>query len=564
MNRVLTLLLFLFISIASFGQQQKLSTSGYPEHYIDIELHSKAEVNVLAARFSIDKVHFNKETNTYEVRLWLSQREYHSFEELNIPYSIVQQDKSKAAAGMANSYEELVQAWDKYPTYQAYLETMYYFQSQYPDICKIDTILANTVSGHQILVAHISNTLNDSVDNPSFFYTSTIHGDEVTGYYLMLRLIHYILHNQDEPKVAEILNGVDLWICPLENPDGTYHTGNHIIGTSPISTRANANGFDLNRNYPLINGSSTSPYQPEIQAMMNFMEKKNFVMSANLHGGAELFNYPWDSYTSYQKLHPDTPWWITVGRAFADTCHRKKSTYFMEQDRGVTHGGDWYVITGSRQDYANYFLHCREITIEISIDKVLSNEQLNNYWQYSNSSLFNLIQQVQYGLRGKVVDSFSQEPLHAKIVIEQHDDLSQHSEVYTRSSSGNYYRPILPGSYNVTVSAEGYIPQTHTVNVSTDKSYISNIALSKILDVEDYITPKYKLYPNPANSHLTLTLASAPAEYEWVEILDLYGRCLQTFSVTTQTTTFSVTHLSPGYYLLRTPYGNEKFIIIKK
>ena len=462
---------------------------------------------------------------------------------------------------MANSYEELVQNWDKYPTYQTYLETMAHFQNLYPNICKIDTILANTPSGHQILVARISNALSENTAKPSFFYTSTIHGDEVTGYYLMLRLIHYILHNQDNPKVAEILNEVDLWICPLENPDGTYYSGNHIIGQSPVSTRANANGYDLNRSYPFIDHRMPiSTYQPEIQAMMDFMKEKHFIMSANIHGGAELFNYPWDTYTSSQKLHPDTPWWIAIGRAFADSCQQYKSTYFMDRNRGLTHGGDWYVITGSRQDYANYFLHCREVTIEISSDKVLSNHQLNEYWRYTNPSLLNLILQVQYGLRGKVIDSLSQKPLEARILIEEHDDLAQHSEVYTHTTSGNYYRPILPGTYSVTISAEGYHSQIHIVDVQAGESHILNVALSKKLNVKENTQCNFRIYPNPVNTHLTLALPLEPNCEERVDIIDMYGRCVQTFFVTTQITAFSVAHLPAGGYLLRMSSGDSKFV----
>ena len=79
-----------------------------------------------------------------------------------------------------------------------------------------------------------------------------MHGDEVTGYYLMLRLIDYLLSNYDsDPQVQNIVNNVDLWICPLENPDGTYRNHNDSLNESPYSTRHNYTDDDLNRSYPI-------------------------------------------------------------------------------------------------------------------------------------------------------------------------------------------------------------------------------------------------------------------------------------------------------------------------
>ena len=53
-----------------------------------------------------------------------------------------------------------------------------------------------------------------------------------------------ILNNPTDQQVQNLLQNVDLYICPLENPDGTYHSSNTRIGTS-TSQRANWNNVDM-------------------------------------------------------------------------------------------------------------------------------------------------------------------------------------------------------------------------------------------------------------------------------------------------------------------------------
>ena len=113
---------------------------------------------------------------------------------------------------------------------------------------------------------------------------------------MMLRLIDYLLENQDEPEVQTVMNNIDLYIAPNTNPDGTYHGGNNTVD---YATRENANGIDMNRNYPDPHGDAHPDgyeYQTETQWMMQFAQDNAFTMSANYHGGAEVMNYPWDNY----------------------------------------------------------------------------------------------------------------------------------------------------------------------------------------------------------------------------------------------------------------------------
>ena len=63
-----------------------------------------------------------------------------------------------------------------------------------------------------------------------------------------------------------------------------------------LSPRYNANHLDLNRNFPDFFHHNTARIQAETRAVMNWIQDTRFVLSANLHGGTLVANYPFDSY----------------------------------------------------------------------------------------------------------------------------------------------------------------------------------------------------------------------------------------------------------------------------
>ncbi|MCK5168636.1 MAG: T9SS type A sorting domain-containing protein, partial [Bacteroidales bacterium] len=112
-----------------------------------------------------------------------------------------------------------------------------------------------------------------------------------------------------------------------------------------------------------------------------------------------------------------------------------------------------------RQDYMNYWLQCREVTIELSSAKLLATENLNNYWNYNKQSLLNFLEECLYGVRGTVTTACD-EPLDAMIWIVDHDDDGDSSMVFTDPDIGNYHRLIEPGTYDIVASSDGYISDT--------------------------------------------------------------------------------------------------------
>ncbi|HPD94277.1 MAG TPA: M14 family zinc carboxypeptidase [Tenuifilaceae bacterium] len=441
----------IFLALLSFLALS--ASSQVNEYYFRFTESNKEKVNTIITQIvSIDNV---KGDTIYA---YANSNELEKIRQLGYKPEMLTRPSLKMAKtlDMATDISQM-SSWDKYPTYKVYREMMKNFEQNYPTICKLDS-LGETPDGHKIYVVKISDNVATDEAEPEMFYTSTIHGDETTGYVLMLRLIDYLLSEYaTNSRIKQLIDNAAIFINPNANPDGTYNSGdNTIVG----ATRYNANSIDLNRNFPDPRTGyhpDGNQWQPETEIMMNFAKQRHFVISANFHGGTEVANYPWDTWISSQNTHADNSWFYTISRAYADTIHLySPSTYFNDLNNGITFGGDWYVITGGRQDYMNYWHGCREITIELSDTKEISADQLPAHWNYNYRSLINFLENALTGFYGTVKNS-NGEPLDATIYIVNHDKLN--SQVSTNPAFGNYYRMIEPGTYDMLVVANGYEPK---------------------------------------------------------------------------------------------------------
>lgn len=465
---IILLSIFLVSSISKAQYLDYLKTKG--EIYFSFEIKNAAEIDYLTNIISIDNV------DGLKVYAYANEKEFEQFLKLNYKYEILPHPGDLIQPEMGSTTED-VKSWNVYPTYDAYVAMMYQFEANYPSICKIIDA-GNSVQGRKILFAKISDNVNSKEAEPQFMYTSSMHGDELTGYVLMLRLIDSLLSTYgSDSRITNLVNNIEIWINPLANPDGAYRTGNHTVSGA---IRYNANGFDLNRNFPdPVNGVHPNQ-QIETTRFRALQEANNFSLIANFHGGAEVVNYPWDRWSnvgSGSRVHADQTWYYAISRRYADTCHLySPSNYMRFLDNGVTNGGAWYVITGGRQDYTNWYRWGREVTIEISNTKLPSASLLPNFWEYNKRSLLNYMENVLYGVKGIVTDILGS-PIKAQITVVGHD--VDNSQVFSDSATGFYLRMLAPGTYNITFSAPGFISQTiNNISVSNFSSTTLNVQLS--------------------------------------------------------------------------------------
>ncbi len=484
------------------------------------KIQKRSEIDKLSRIISIDNVKDN------EVWAYANKKEFSEFLNLDYSYEIIKQAENITDYNMLDNLNtKAIQAWNFYPTYPAYDSLMNKFQQNYPNLCRTFSIKTLN-SGRKILFAKISHNPDLNENEPKFMYTSSMHGDELTGYVLMLRLIEYLLSNYGtDARITNILNNTEIWINPLANPDGAYAGGNStVVG----ATRSNANGIDFNRNFPDPDPAAGqhpdfNAWQPETIAFMALADSIQFTMSANLHGGAEVCNYPFDTWA---KNPADSLWWKFVCREYADTVHvNAVSGYLDDLKNGITNGYAWYTITGGRQDYMNYFKHCREFTLEISNTKKPAASTLPNYWNYNYRSLLNYIEQCNYGIKGIITDSLTGLPLRAKVFIQGHDMDSSH--VYSSLPFGNYYRPIYAGNFNVTYSASGYYPKTFNITALNKAAVIKDVQLVSTSSSVNVYSDKdlVQIYPNPAKDIVSIDFKNT-FKYNILIITDVFGKTI--------------------------------------
>ncbi len=556
------LLFYCPVKAADIPQKERQILQERKEIYFRFIPPKEVSADTFVRLFSVD---YFDEASGY-VYAYAGERTFREFYAMEVDYELLTPPGLLTQKSNLNMLSEVdvaqLEAWDFYPTYEAYESMMAQFQENFPELFEKVEIVT-LASGRRILFGRITANVEEPHSRPRFMYTSTMHGDETAGFNLSLRLIHFLLNNYDtDPRITHLLDNLEIWICPNENPDGSYR---HDNSTLSGATRSNLSGVDLNRNYPNPIHVPVPDHQQETQAMMELVETKDFVMSANMHGGIECVNYPWDSWRSNERTHADHDWWQLVMHEYADTARYYSPFSYMNPsgpsfNNGVTHGGDWYVVYGSRQDYMNWYAHQREFTLELSNTKLLPASMLPDHWEYNYRSLLNYMEQSLYGIHGQVTDMATGEPLRAKIELSNHD--KDQSWVYSSADHGGFSRPVLAGNYTLVAKAEGYPSLTfENVLVENYATTWLDIELgaytaTEFLDAEVGI----QLYPNPVKQTLTITGLSGTTQ---IRIWDMQGRLLMEH-LTEASEEIDVSDLPAGMYLVRFTHDaavvNKKFL----
>lgn len=242
--------------------------------------------------------------------------------------------------------------------------------------------IGKTVNGRDIWAIGVG------VNGPEVLMNANIHGDETTGGQLLQRWLWETCKQADK-KQTEVALNARVWYIPMFNADGFEN-----------NRRCNANGYDLNRNFPRVTGGGAQ-LQPEAEALMAFEKKHSFSVGLMMHGGAVVCNTAYDNcYTesivprpcpsARPTMHARAAGVEPSSKAYCDPMLAAGARCTVGSGCQVN-GASWYQTTGSLQDWEFHFGNTLSMTMEISSTKRVQGSQLPGFYTTNHEALYAFI-----------------------------------------------------------------------------------------------------------------------------------------------------------------------------
>lgn len=238
--------------------------------------------------------------------------------------------------------------------------------------------LGRTVEGRSIpAVTFTAPATTANPGRPQVIITGNVHGNEVIGSELALALIERLAADEPEPKTEALLALADATVVPAVNLDSRAIAVRAALERRLWckAPRGNANGVDLNRNFPFpkgtkdvwhpLSGTTVSwlPWfrgpeplsEPEARALAELAGRLRPAGIINLHSVSRKFLYPY----GYSHREPaDVDLFLAMGEAYVSAQPERR--YSIRQSRS------WYAILGDMDDYFYDAHGSLSVTVELS------------------------------------------------------------------------------------------------------------------------------------------------------------------------------------------------------
>jgi hypothetical protein len=405
-------------------------------------------------------------------------------------------------------------------TYQEVIDQLNAWQEQYPNLVKVEII--GYTNGDflpapmPVYAVKISDNVQTHEDEPRLLFVGQCHAEEVIGIEICLSNIQTLLDNQYQYPYRDFVNRLETWFVPTINPEGlsvvtsgldlTYrktlrdNDGNGIFDFV-VGEGGDIDGVDPNRNYDfawvhtdsLLGGQheefndyygGPAPFsEGGNAAIRDLAEREHFIYSINWHASrsgtlSEKAYFPWEFGGIANRRNPDFAICQQIGTGVANNILTEggTGTYAPSASQG-RYGAStvwFYAALGTIQ-----------LTIEtsdIQPDSLTTINIVNNcsqgVWWMMERALPNMTDNSSI-LTGVVTDASTNAPIVAEVII---DELTSpyFAPRLTEPDYGRYWRPLMPGTYHVTVRKQGYQTQTQSITVNNTVWTQCNVALSPI------------------------------------------------------------------------------------
>lgn len=319
---------------------------------------------------------------------------------------------------------------DDFHSYQEIRDGFYALAAAYPNISQYN-FLGNSVQNRDLFGLKITDNPQIEEDEPEVVFWGCIHGNEYTAAEIPYLYAIYLCQNYGvDPEVTAYVENNEIWCIPMINPDGRVN-----------GTRNNANNVDLNREFGYNWdgwGGSWYPFsQVESRAVREFCLESNISLSMVFHCSGDEVYHPW-GYFPHDP--PDYDVLFRVGERYANAAQYAFMSSFNS-----------YQTHGEVLDWAYGCLGGLSYTAEVSS----FSSMVPTTFERNKIGMNLLCGIAGEGIHGTVTDVITGEPLSAVVWLSGNPISS-----YTDPEVGDVHRIVLPGTYDLTVWANGYQAQT--------------------------------------------------------------------------------------------------------
>ena len=484
---------------------------------------------------------------------------------------------AEVAASLAASGQEVERLSDpptRYPdyytTYPEMLSQLQAWVTAYPEITLLEDIgdawgkiyASFDYPAHDIWALKISDNAATDEAEPVILYTGVHHAREPASLSICMAIIEHLLTGYgSDPDITSWIDEHEIWVVPNVNPDGQWCCYSLDETMWRKNVRDNdgdgeitmpywwywPDGVDPNRNYAWEWGGEGASHdensevycgpsafsEPETQATRMLHERELPVFTFDFHSSGELVLYPY----GYDEttVAPDAALLSQVAVAVANEIPRwSGGNYTPEQ------ANDLYPAAGGSLDWEYGALNTFGYVIETCTDFYPGEAELNHAVAGNVQGAMVLQERVDGpGLRGTI--RANGEPVEGTITILGLDNPPLNTPRRSHATLGDYYRLLMPGTYDVQFDVAGWDPiLVEDVVIGSDTYTVldADFGMSDVADDaarEAVVANGFAVYPTcvHAGARLTFRLPEG-AETATLRVLDVSGRLVADLSASAQ------------------------------
>lgn len=327
---------------------------------------------------------------------------------------------------------------------------------EYPDIVRV-VDLGSSWQGRELTGLLVTDQpWTRELDEPSLRVLGTHHGDELSSMEVTLAMLEELLGGYgSEAQSTAMVDSSELWFLPVVNPDGVA-----------AYTRRNSRGVDLNRNYSYLwqDGAFAGEHpfsEVESDAVRALSMSRSFFHGLTLHSGATNLGWVWNNTTDPA---PDAEWMQSLSERYLAQTE--------QPEFWVTNGAQWYITWGDTNDWSYGVRGGHDYTLEVTLERSPDPSLIETFVGYHlQPSLDFLSAGLTAGIRGRITDMDGR-PVEAEILPDDPD-----WPTLSDPETGAFARPLVPGSYQLEVVAEGYASKSVAVVIDEGATAATQILL---------------------------------------------------------------------------------------